>query len=77
LREKKAAIVDLRACTANDFEFVKVANKKIRCPDGNDDFDARTLTGLFKQGAIYVRLKKNFSIFNVSISYNIFPARKS
>ena len=66
LRQKKASYVDLMTCRSEDFDFVKVANKKIRRPDGNDEFDSRTISGIYKQGAIYVRLNRSFTVFKVS-----------
>ena len=66
LRQKRASFVDLITCRSEDFDFVKVANKRIRRPDGNDEFDSRTISGIYKQGAIYVRLNKSFTVFKVS-----------
>ena len=65
LRQKKVSFVDLLSYQSEDFDFVKVANKRIRLPDGNDEFDSRTISGIYKQGAIYVRLNRSFSVFKV------------
>ena len=65
LRQKKLSFVDLLSCQSEDFDFVKVANKCIRRPDGNNEFDSRTISGIYKQGAIYVRLNRSFSVFKV------------
>jgi hypothetical protein len=62
LRERKVSHIDLSNCKPNDFEFVKVTNKKVRVPDGDEVFDARTLGGIYKHGALYVRMKKSFTI---------------
>ncbi|CAH3183763.1 unnamed protein product, partial [Porites lobata] len=51
LRERRVSHIDLSQCDKNDFEFVKVVNKKIRVPDGDEMFDARTLGGIYKHGA--------------------------
>lgn len=40
---------------------MKVVNKKIRVPDGNEVFDARTLAGIYKHRAVYVRMMTDFS----------------
>jgi len=37
LKQKRAFFVDLVTCRSEDFDFVKVANKRIRRPDGNDE----------------------------------------
>lgn len=61
LRERRVSHIDLSQCDKNDFEFVKVVNKKVRVPDGDEMFDARTLGGIYKHGALYVRMTKDFS----------------
>ena len=40
---------------------MKVVNKKVRVPDGYEMFDARTLGGIYKHGALYVRMTLDFS----------------
>ena len=60
LRERRVSHIDLSKCNYLDFEFVKVANKKIQVPDGNEVFDARTLGAIYKHKALYVRMKKSF-----------------
>lgn len=75
LQQKKPSFVDLKTCGPDDFDFVKVANKRIRLPDGNEEFDSRTISGIYKQGAIYVRLNRSFTIFQVSTE-GLFIGRK-
>lgn len=48
LRERKVSDVDLTTCGPQDFEFVKVVNKKIRIPDGEMEFDAQTIRGILR-----------------------------
>ena len=66
LQQKKPSFVDLKTCGPDDFDFVKVENKRIHLPDGHEEFDSRTISGIYKQGAIYVRLNRSFTIFQVS-----------
>lgn len=41
-----------------DFEFVKVINKRIRKPDGEPLYNGNGIKEMYKTGAIYVRLTK-------------------
>ena len=61
LREQRVSHIDLSHCKNNAFEFVKVVNKKICVPDGDEVFDARNLAGIYKHGAVYVRMMTDFS----------------
>ena len=65
LRQKRASFVDLITCRSEDFDFVKVANKRIHRPEGNHESDSHTISGIYKQGAIYVRLNKSFTVFRL------------
>ena len=40
----------------DDFDFVRVCNKRVRKPDGNVPFDALGINTVYPTGAIYVRL---------------------
>ena len=48
----------LREITVDDFDFVRVCNKKVRKPDGNVPFDALGVNTVYPTGAIYTRLRK-------------------
>ena len=61
----------LKDITADDFDFVRVCNKKIRKPDGNVPFDALGVNTVYPTGAIYARLRKSvnlvFMVFFLSV----------
>ena len=42
LQQKKPSFVGLKTRGLDDFDFVKVANKRVRLPDGNEEFDSNT-----------------------------------
>ena len=42
----------LREITVDDFDFVRVCNKKVRKPDGNVPFDALGVNTVYPTGAI-------------------------
>lgn len=42
LQQKKPSFVDLKTCGPDDFDFVKVSNKRVRLPDENEEFDSHT-----------------------------------
>ena len=48
----------LREITVDDFDFVRVCNKKVRKPDGNVPFDALGVNTAYATGTIYARLRK-------------------
>ena len=52
----------LNKLTADDFEFVRVCNKRIRKPDGNVPFDALGINTVYPSGAIYTRLCKKIAV---------------
>ena len=45
----------LKNIMVNEFDFVRVSNKKIRKPDGNVPFDALGMNTVYPTGAIYTR----------------------
>ena len=52
----------LKDITSDDFDFVRVCNKKIRKPDGNVPFDALGVNTVYPTGAIYARLRKSVNL---------------
>ena len=48
----------LREITVDDFDFVRVCNKKVRKPDGNVPFDALGVNTVYPTGAFYTGLRK-------------------
>ena len=52
----------LREITVDDFDFVRVCNKKVRKPDGNVSFDALGVNTVYPTGAIYTRLRKALNL---------------
>ncbi len=48
-----------------DFEFVKVANKRVRKPDGHPVFNGSGVKDIYGRGGIYVRLTKCVSISKI------------
>ena len=61
IRKKKSRKVDFSDVSPDDFEFVMVANKKVRVPDGDVPFDAVSLNKAYR-GIVYVRLTKEFKV---------------
>ena len=52
----------LKDITIDDFDFVRVCNKKIRKPDGNVPFDALGVNTVYPTGAIYTRLRNTVNL---------------
>ncbi|XP_077863561.1 uncharacterized protein LOC144347620 [Saccoglossus kowalevskii] len=48
----------------DDFEFVRVVNRKIKQIDGSPRIDGRGITQIYPHGAVSIRVMKDFCIFN-------------
>ena len=44
--------------TANDFEFVKCVNQRVRVPDGRECYNGDGIHDFYRSANIYVRLTK-------------------
>ena len=62
VKKKQRDNHDFRGVTADDMEFVRVVNKKVRVPDGEVSYDAQGLCKVYPHGAVYVRLTKDFEV---------------
>ena len=56
VRQKESVTHNLDQIAEEDFDFVKVANHRVRVIDGDAPFDANGIGHVYKNGAIYVRL---------------------
>ena len=70
LRQKSSITHDLSRIQADDFTFVKCANRKVRVPDGGGPFDSKRICRTYSHGAIYVRLNKDMSKTKVGEVYS-------
>ncbi len=69
VQEKHSLFHNLCDIGPMDFEFVKVANKRVRKPDGHPVFNGSGVKDIYGRGGIYVRLTKCVSkIWNHGIN---------
>ena len=61
VRMKKSTFHSFDDLVADDIEFVKCANRRIRTPDGVVTYDGEAIKLLNRSGAVYVRLKRSCS----------------
>lgn len=58
VQEKNSLFHNLCDICSMDFEFVRVANKRVRKPDGHPVFNGSGIKDIYGRGSIYVRLTK-------------------
>jgi hypothetical protein len=66
LNKKESEKYDYSKVKESEFEFVKCANRKIRRPDGELNYDGRLLKQLYG-GSVYVRLNSPLPLKEASI----------
>ena len=67
VKKKNRDDFDFTTISSLDMEFVRVANKKVRVPDGTVSFDASGIAKVYPHGAVYVRLTVDFEVSESSL----------
>ena len=72
VRQKESITHALDRLAEDDFDFVRVANRRVRVIDGDAPFDANGIAHVYKNGAIYIRLNTQLlEHYTVSIHVSI------
>ncbi|XP_011406870.1 PREDICTED: uncharacterized protein LOC105314410 [Amphimedon queenslandica] len=69
LKSKKTMFHVFDGITGEDIQFVKCANRRVRVPDGKYIVDGNGIKAMYRNGAVYVRLTRSFSMLDIPVKF--------